>query len=347
MAVRVELLAALLVASGGLAGCFGTAPTATPFDGEAALDWVKQFALQADGTPRYRIPGTAGQAEGAEMLWGATALGGWSRSWHNLTGADYLDLDRSPVAAYGPGSPYCRATDEARLPSLPFANLLAVRRSTDASAPLVLLGAHWDSQIRSDNDPDPAKRDLPDPGANDGASGVGVLLQLMRHLDGISLPFHVGILFLDGEDGFYSCHPLAGSLHFAQNLPEPVAAFVLLDMVGDPGARFPKESRSVASAPDLVRILWGHGQAAPGGAQHFLNRSQTIVDDHVAFANEGVPSVDIIDAGRDTVFPPQWNTAGDIVDKLDAAMLGRVGDVLVRTLQDDEFTAWLSAQASA
>ncbi|MEK6985702.1 MAG: M28 family peptidase [Candidatus Thermoplasmatota archaeon] len=346
--MRIALLAALLVVSSGLAGCFGAAPTtATPFDGEAALDWVEQFALNADGTPRYRIPGTAGQTEGAKVLWDATGIPGWSRSWHNLTGADYLNLDRSAVAAYGPGSPYCRAEDEARLPNLPFANLLAIRRSADSAAPLVLLGAHWDSQLRSDNDPDPAKRNRPDPGANDGASGVGVLLQLMRHLDGVALPFDLGILFLDGEDGFYSCHPLAGSLHFAQNRPEPVAAFVLLDMVGDPGARFPKESRSVASAPELVRILWSHGQAAPGGAQHFLNRSQTIVDDHVAFANEGIPSVDIIDAGRDTVFPPQWNTAGDTVDKLDAAMLGRVGEVLVRTLGDPAFTFWLGVPASA
>jgi Zn-dependent M28 family amino/carboxypeptidase len=188
--------------------------------------------------------------------------------------------------------------------------------------------------MHSDNDPDPARRSRPDPGANDGASGVGVLLQLMRHLDALpDLAVSVGLLFVDGEDGFFDCYPDAGSLYFAQNLDDAVAAFVLLDMVGDPGALYPRESNSHRSAPALQDLLWQHGQALD--AAHFINRTTTIEDDHLAFIQQGIPSVDLIDAGRPgSVFPPQWDTTNDTVDKLDAAMLGLVGDVLLQTLAD-------------
>jgi Peptidase family M28 len=330
-------------------------PAPEPFDGTAALAFVAGFALRDDGTPRYRIPGTEGQAEGAAYLWNATDLPGWQRSWHNLTGAEYRALDRRIVAGYtepderndppGGGFPRgCTSEEHAAVPGLPFSNLLVVRRAADPAAPLLLVGAHWDSQMHSDFDPDPAKRDLPDPGANDGASGVGVLLQLMRELEGRTLPFSVGLLFIDGEDGFYDCYPLAGSLHFAAHPPEPVAAFVLLDMVGDPGAKFPREGYGRSAAPGLQDLLWRHGQAlAP---QHFTGDVRSILDDHLSFIHHGVPSVDIIDAGRPSTFPPQWNTAGDTVDKLDAATLGLVGDVLLAALADPGLTELLDAYAS-
>jgi len=362
--VRAVLLAAVLVA-GALAGCSGAhRPTPTsssslststappPFDGAAALAFAKGLATHADGTPRYRIPGTAGQADGAAVLWRALDVPGWTRSFQNFTGQDYLALNRSAVAGYtepdprndppGGGSPRgCTPAEHDGVPGLRFANLLAVHAGP-AGSPLLLLGAHWDSQMHSDFDPDPAKRDSPDPGANDGASGVGVLLQLMRALPA-HLPFGVGVLLIDGEDGFYDCYPDAGSLMYAQHPlgNASAAAFVLLDMVGDAGARFPRETHSVHSAPNLVSLLWRHGsQAAPG---HFLDDPATIADDHLAFIQEGVPAVDVVDAGhpdtRSGAFPAQWDTTGDTVDKLDAATLGAVGDVLVATLKDPEFAA--------
>lgn len=342
-----------------VAGCGEPKDEASPstaVDGAAALDFVKAFALRSDGAPRFRIPGTEGQAEGAAYLWQATDVAGWERTWQNLTGADYLALDRTAVRSYtqpgpgndppGGGAPRgCTTTEGAALGTLPFHNLAAVRRASDPDAPLLLLGAHWDSQMHSDFDPDPAKRDHPDPGANDGASGVGLLLQLMRELDAQApdLPFAVGMLFIDGEDGFFDCYPLVGSLYFAQHEPRPfdVAAFVLLDMVGDPGAIYPTEGHSRDSAAGLQELLWRHGQArAP---EHFVNRTATIQDDHLAFANAGIPSVDIIDGGRRGTFPPQWDTTGDTVDKLDAAMLGLVGDVLLASILDDEMAALLRA----
>jgi hypothetical protein len=336
--VKALAAVALLLAC-GLAGCGEKAqPAPAAFDGGAALAFVKQVALQADGSPRFRIPGTQGQLDGAAALWNASAVAGWERAWQNFTGPDYLGLDRSVVRGYTPGPGvdrrYCTEEAEAKVPSLRFANLFASRPAADPAAPMLLLGAHWDSQMHSDNDIQ-ANRSKPDPGANDGASGVGVLLQLMRAVDAAEpFPFAVGILFIDGEDGFFDCYPDAGSLWFAQHLPRPVAAFVLLDMVGDPGALYPKERYSATSAPALQALLWRHGQATPYGAAHFVNGTATIEDDHLAFIHAGIPAVDIIDAGRPTTFPPQWDTAFDTVDRLDARMLGLVGDTLMATLRD-------------
>jgi hypothetical protein len=318
-------------------------------NGEAAFAFVKGLALQPDGSPRYRIPGTEGQAEGASFLWQATNVPGWHRQWQNVTGQDYESLDRSLVASYlvpgqydGPGQARgCTASESEAVRGLPFYNLLAIRDGPP-DAPIILLAAHWDSQMHSDFDPDPAKRDLPDPGANDGASGVGVLLQLMRELEGQALPFRVGVLFIDGEDGFFDCYPLVGSLAFAQRGPLRPAAFVLLDMVGDPKARFPRESQSTRALQDIV---WRHGRAA--NATVFQEAGATITDDHVPFLARGVPAIDVIDAGRsgtpNAPFPPQWDTTHDTVDKLDPAMLGLVGGVLLASLHDPAMAALVKA----
>jgi Zn-dependent M28 family amino/carboxypeptidase len=279
------------------------------------------------------------------VLWNATDLPGWQRIWQNFTGADYLALDRGVVRGYTPGPGverrWCTQEAEAKVPSLRFANLLVVHHAA-AGAPLMLLGAHWDSQMHSDVDT-PANRSKPDPGANDGASGVGVLLQLMRQLPA-GLPVSVGLLFVDGEDGFYDCYPDAGSLYFVQKPHEPLAAFVLLDMVGDAGALYPRESHSLQSARWLVDLVWRHGQSTPYGAAHFVNTTTGIEDDHLAFIGAGIAAIDIVDAARpDTAygFPPQWDTTRDTVEKLDAAMLGLVGETLLATLRDPALAALL------
>jgi len=324
--------------STGISTGISTAPPLPDFDGDAALEFVRGFVLQADGTPRFRIPGTVGQQEGAAYLWSQTDLPGWTRGWQNFTGEDYLLLNRSVVAGYGQGSLPCSLKAEA-VPALPFHNLYALRAAGGAypEPPLLLLAAHWDSQMHSDFDPDESKRCLPDPGANDGASGVGLLLQMMRELEGVDLPFRVGVLFIDGEDGFFDHYPLAGALYFAQNPPFGVDRFLLLDMVGDPGARYIREAASAQSDPKMLDLLWRHGRAL-GGGDSFVQRSYSITDDHVAFIAAGIPSVDVIDAGRDaTGFPPQWDTTEDTVEKLSPTMLALVGDTILATVQDPTF----------
>lgn len=270
-------------------------------------------------------------------LWARMELPGWSRHWQNFTGTDYQALDRIAITGYLQ-PPYCKAEDEAKVAEYPFHNLYAVRESGHADARLLLMGAHWDSLLRSSRDPDPAKRDLPYPSANDGASGVGLLLTLMRDLEGIDLPFDVGVIFFDGEDGFEACYPIAGSLYFTQNLPRSVHRLLLLDMVGSPDARFLRESHSLESDPGFVDLLWKHGHAY-GGAVHFTPRTNSIADDHVAFIDAGIPAVDLIDAARDTIFPPEWHTTMDTVDRLSPDMLALVGDTVLATLQDPEFVA--------
>lgn len=334
----------LLVSSLGLSGC-GEA-TVPSFDGAAALAFVEGLALRDDGTPRFRMPGSPGQAEGAQYLAEASKLPGWTATWSNFTGAEYLQLERSIVAAYE-SSTYCSSEDRAARSAWPFHNLVVTKPGPPAS-PVVMLGAHWDSQMDSNYDPDPAKRGDPDPGANDGASGVGVLLQMMRHLDeGPKLPFTVQMFFIDGEDGFYNCYALAGSLHYAQRSASLPDLFLLLDMVGDPDARFIRESSSVGVARGVVDLIWSKAHAL-GGNEHFTDTQTSIQDDHLPFIRKGVPSVDIIDAGRSgsSVFPPQWDTTHDTVDKLDPDMLALVGDVLLQTLHSDELEAMLEGRTA-
>lgn len=337
MRTGLSAVAALALAF-GLAGCLGSGggPQDAPgFDGQRALGFVEGIALDEDGQPRYRIPGTPGQQEAADYLWDATDVAGWDRSWQEFTGEDYLALERRLVRAWTtPGTGSCTEEDSAQVPGLSFRNLLVVRRHEDPAAPLVLLAAHWDSAKRSDLDEDFGRRDEPSPGGN-AASGAGVLLQLMRELRGVDLPFDVGLVFLDGEDGHFGCYLLAGSLYYISQALEPVKSFILLDMVGDPSARFPREQQSSVSGPGLQDLLWSHGQArAP---DRFTDDLVPILDSHLPTAVAGIPSVAIVDAGRsDTTasFAPQWLTTQDTVDRLDAATLALVGDVLLATLQD-------------
>lgn len=326
-----------------LAGCGHDVPAAESqrFDGALALEWVKVVALHADGSVQLRIPGTDGQLESATELWGAMAVPGWTRSWANGTGHDYLAMPKGEVEYYTTGS-RCSDDDRARVEGLTFHNIVAIHRSAQPTTRLVLLGAHWDSQRHATDDPDASRRLDPDPGANDGASGVGLLLQLMRTLQDEDLGFDVGVILLDGEDGFGDCHPIAGSLLYAATLaPSQVDRFILLDMVGDPGARFPRESASTKADPALVDLLWSHGKAG-AHPEFWTETKKSVLDDHLSFRLHGVPAIDIIDYARNTPtggFPPQWNTVSDTVDKLDASALGAVGQALLDTLRDPAFAS--------
>lgn len=337
-------LAAAMLLAGCLGGTGGppssrssttSLSAGVPFDGVAALEFVKGLALQSDGSPRLRMPGTPGQNEGAAYLWSQMDVPDWSRHWQNFTGRDYLALDRSQVAGYGPGSRFCPAADEQVLPSWPFHNLYAIHPGLAQGGPLLLIGAHWDSQMHSQQDANVTRQGWPDPGANDGASGVGLLLQLMRHVSAAPpLPFDVGVFLIDGEDGFFDCYPIAGALYFTQHPPVAVGRFILLDMVGDPVARFAHESRSASSDPALLNLVWSHGRAA-GGADLFTNNSVSIDDDHLAFIQAGIPSIDLIDADsqRPNLFPLQWDTSGDTVDRLSPRTLGIVGQAILDALR--------------
>ncbi len=318
------------------------------FDGVAARAFVEGLITNDDGSPRYRVPGKAGHAEAAQWLWDQMQVDGWTPAWQNFTYADYEALEKGAVTGYAhPDS--CPASDRERLQGVVFHNLMAVHYGDDGpSDRLFLLGAHWESKEDASQDRNRAKRSDPVLGANDGASGVGVLLQLMRHVaDGmIDVDYDVGVLFVDGEDGFQDCHPLAGSITYVASLePGEVDRFLLLDMVGDPAARFMRESGSVMADPTLVDLLWHFGrQWAP---ENFLNTEHSVLDDHVPFLDAGIPAADLIDFARGPTmreFPPYWHTTEDTLDKVTAPMLGTIGDIVVGVMTHPEFDRTLVPQ---
>jgi Zn-dependent M28 family amino/carboxypeptidase len=149
----------------------------------------------------------------------------------------------------------------------------------------------------------------------------------------------VEVVLFDGEDGFEDCHPLAGSLWYVGELGQADMEgmrMLLLDMVGDPDARFLREGHGHDCDPGLEDLLFAKAERN-GLADNFVDATTTVLDDHVAFTQKGIPAVDLIDYGRG--FPPYWHTTHDTMENLDAGMLGRVGALVLDVMQDPAFTA--------
>lgn len=209
-------------------------------------------------------------------------------------------------------------------------------RYNTASADRLLLLAHWDCRPWADEDPDPLKRSLPVDGANDGASGVGVLLEIARQLGEKAPDRGVDILFVDAEDWGSSGDEdswALGAQAFVEN--PPVAGYIpreaiLLDMVGGEGATFLREYFSEKAAPELNARLWGIGSDL-GYGNFFHNRpGSAVTDDHVRFIEAGIPAVDIIEyneAGGG--FNPRWHTTRDNMEGISRETLQAVGDVVM------------------
>ncbi len=192
----------------------------------------------------------------------------------------------------------------------------------------ILLAAHWDTRPWADRDPDVANRGKPILGANDGASGVAVLLHIAELIKKNPPPIGVDIVLFDGEDygheGDLSRY-LMGSKYFARNTVKPQWDFmILLDMVGDADLRLPKEQFSATkSAPDLVESLWTRAKSMR--LEAFADSiGIPIMDDHVPMAEIGVKAVDIIDFDY-----PYWHTLEDTPDKCSPKSLEQVGLLLV------------------
>lgn len=206
----------------------------------------------------------------------------------------------------------------------------------------ILLLAHWDSRPWADKDPDPEKRGRPVDGANDGASGVAVLLELARQLALNPVKKGVDILFVDAEDwgtdGDEESWAL-GTKYFVENPPvkgySPQEA-ILLDMVGGDGAIFCREYFSERSAPQLAESLWSIASDL-GYGKMFPNRmGSAILDDHVQLIKAGIPAVDIIEyhpEGEDG-FNPRWHTASDDLEGISRETLRAVGNVVLTYLRN-------------
>jgi glutaminyl-peptide cyclotransferase len=206
---------------------------------------------------------------------------------------------------------------------LDMTNLIVTIKGRDAKRKSLILCAHWDTRPRADQEPDPGLRERPILGANDGASGVAVLMELAHHLKSYAPPQTIYLVLFDGEDygkqGSLEEYFL-GAKHFAANLPgKHIEYALLLDMVGDKNLGFFYEPNSLAQSRALVEKIWARAQSLGLTAFH-PSVGPTVFDDHIPLQAKGIPAVDIIDFD----YPP-WHTLGDTPDKCSAYSLGVVG----------------------
>jgi glutaminyl-peptide cyclotransferase len=187
----------------------------------------------------------------------------------------------------------------------------------------ILLCAHWDSRPWADQDPDTSKRRQPVLGANDGASGVAVLLEVAKTLKRAPPPVGVDIIFFDGEDAGLTGQTdtyLAGSRYFARTKDtrfNPMMG-ILLDMVGGANLQLHQEINSVNYAGAVVDRVWN--LAARLGVPEFIpSPKHEVIDDHIPLLNVGIPVIDVIDFG-------------DTPDKCSAQSLEKVGRVVLATV---------------
>jgi hypothetical protein len=235
-----------------------------------------------------RSPGTQGHTRVQELIRAELESAGWV--------VEYQDAERM---------------------GHPIRNIVAKRND---SAPQIILGAHYDTRFVADHDPDESKRGEPVPGANDGASGVAVLLELARTLPDDTVP--VWLVFFDTEDNgrIAGWDWILGSRAFAEELQVKPRAVVVVDMIGDAELNIYLEKNS----DQKIRAeIWGMA-AKLGYEKQFINEEKfSMIDDHTPFLEQGIPAVDLIDFDY-----PYWHTTGDTLDKISAESLGVVGDTL-------------------
>ncbi len=206
----------------------------------------------------------------------------------------------------------------------------------------VLLGVHYDTRPFPDEDPNPANRRKPFIGANDGASGVALLMEIAHHLTDSGTPWGVDLVLFDGEELVYgggqnqTGEYFLGSKHFARTYAEgkrdnqskdSYEAALVLDMVGDKNLNIDREPFSVELAPKLVRDVWAVAKGLKVD-QFRLELGRYVQDDHLTLNDHGIPAIDIIDFDY-----RYWHTANDLPENCSGASLEQVGKVV---------TAWLN-----
>lgn len=205
-----------------------------------------------------------------------------------------------------------------------------IGRFAPEKRPRVILGAHWDSRPRADFDPfDP---DAPILGANDGASGVAILLEMARQLKQTPANIGVDLILFDGEDwgkeGDLEAY-LMGSRHYAKNpLPPRANWVIILDMVGDAELALPVEPYSHKNSPDLVRQVWDIGREL-GYFQFKPYLGSPVYDDHIPFIELYYEAIDIIDFEYPNADENFWHTHEDTPDKCSAESLEAVGNTVL------------------
>ena len=286
------------------------------FDADSAYAYIsKQVSFG------YRIPGT--EAHKSTAQWLANEL--------ERHGATVL-TQQTTLTAY----------NSTRLPICNIIGTFAPEKEKR-----VLLLAHWDSRPYADYDPDPANHHSPIEGANDGASGVGVLLEIARQI-GAKLPdIGIDILLVDAEDyGAPSWHTddseswALGSQYWATHPHKPgyrAQYGILLDMVGAREGVFYREQLSQYYAKHIVDKVWQCAERL-GYSQLFINEiGGAITDDHVYTNQAGIPTIDIIqlDPTSPTGFVSQWHTLDDNLSHIDRSILKAVGQTVLTVIYEE------------
>ena len=199
----------------------------------------------------------------------------------------------------------------------------------------ILLSAHWDTRPFADRDEILKKQNLPILGANDGASGVSVLLEIAKILKIQKPNCGVDILFVDGEDfGKEGTENyLLGSKYFAKNfLFKTKPQFgILLDMVGDKNLKILKEKNSIYFAPNIVDLIWNTANEI-GIYEFEFNEGSALLDDHIPFNEIGIPTVDIIDFEYPDETNKFWHTTQDIPENCSGESLEKIGKVILKII---------------
>lgn len=201
-------------------------------------------------------------------------------------------------------------------------NLIAHHGETE---PAIILGAHYDTRLWADEDPDPAQHGQPVPGANDGASGVAVLLELARATPP-ETQTNTWLVFFDAEDQgrIAGWNWILGSTAFVENLESTPEAVVIVDMIADKDLNIYREKNSNKFLTDQI---WNQA-AELGYADVFINEEKySILDDHTPFLRANIPAVDLIDFDY-----PAWHTINDDIEQVSAESLQAVGDTLLNWL---------------
>lgn len=306
--VPVILATALLTATGGCAG-------KAEFDGAEALKHVER---QCAFGPR--VPGT--KAHDACRDWFVAELKKICDTVQvqhfeyqlNVSPAEWRSKLRLPARFTAPPST-----------KLPMDNIIAVIKGTDGKDPSLLLCAHWDSRPTADLERRAENRVKAIAGANDGASGVAVLLELARVFKAKRPTQGVIIVLFDGEDyGPDTKDMFIGSKYYAQNpLPVKPKEGILLDMVGDADLEITRESWSVDANRALCDTVFKTAEGL-GYSRQFRNQIGIMIeDDHLPLIRAGIPTINLIDFTY-----PYWHTLADTPDKCSAASLSAVGETV-------------------
>jgi hypothetical protein len=282
----------------------GDRPVPVAFDAERAMGYLKVLCKIGP-----RISGSTGMKKQQDYLEKHfTGLGG-KVEWQRFS-----------------------ARQRSQRAEVPMANLI-VRWHPERKR-RVILCSHYDTRPLADQEPDPRKRRQPFVSANDGGSGVALLMELAHHLKDLKTGVGIDLVFFDGEEMIYEPKDeyFFGSKHFAaeyrRQRPKHVwAAAVLLDMIGGKNARFPVEAHSWFQAAPLVLELWN--TAAELKCAAFERREgPSVEDDHLALNRAGIPAVDIIDFSY-----RHWHRLSDLPENCSGESLAQVARVLSVWLQ--------------